>query len=104
MGRGVCGTAFRARQACISNDFSEVRKTARSTRSFRSEGARSGAAFPLLVDGQPAGVMLFISSEKDTFTASSPNCCSGSPTMSPLRSEASIAPTRRRGPRSRRSA
>ena len=28
----------------------------------------SGAAFPLLVSGQPAGVMFFISSEKDTFT------------------------------------
>ena len=29
----------------------------------------SGAAFPLLVSGQPVGVMFFISSEKDTFTA-----------------------------------
>ena len=35
---------------------------------IQSDGARSGAAFPLLVDDHAAGVMLFISSELDTFT------------------------------------
>ena len=47
---------------------STTRAARRSSRSSSSEGARSGAAFPLLVDGQPVGVMLFISSETDTFT------------------------------------
>ena len=41
----------------------------RSIRSFNNDGARSGAGFPLLVDGKPVGVMLFISSRTDTFTA-----------------------------------
>src|SRR5206468_9934415 len=35
----------------------------------RSDGAKSGAAFPLLVHGEAAGVMLLMSTEKDTFTA-----------------------------------
>ena len=68
-GRGVCGTAFRARKASISNDFlSDPRGTA-FTQVIQNDGARSGAAFPLLVDSEPVGVMLFISSEPSTFTA-----------------------------------
>ena len=35
---------------------------------IRSDGAKSGAAFPLLIGGQAVGVMLFLSAEKDTFT------------------------------------
>ena len=70
---------------------------------INSDGARSGAAFPLLVDGRIVGVMLFISSQTDTFTRNLPNCCNGWPTMCPLRSKVSIAPTRRRRPSSRRS-
>ena len=69
VGRGVCGTAFRARQACINNDFLGSPQNGAFTQVIQSEGARSGAAFPLMVDGLPAGVMLFISSEKETFTA-----------------------------------
>jgi diguanylate cyclase (GGDEF)-like protein len=68
-GRGVCGTAFRARKASISNDFlSDPRGTA-FKQVIQNDGARSGAALPLLVDGLPVGVMLFISSEPNTFTA-----------------------------------
>ena len=33
-----------------------------------SYGAQSGAAFPLLVRGEPVGVMIYMSLDKDTFT------------------------------------
>ena len=67
-GRGVCGTAFRTRQASLSNDFANDPRGAAFKQVIQSDGARSGAAFPLLVDEQCVGVMLFISSELDTFT------------------------------------
>ncbi|MGY4476465.1 bifunctional diguanylate cyclase/phosphodiesterase [Bradyrhizobium sp. USDA 3364] len=68
-GRGVCGRAFRSRRACINNDFlSDV-----ANNPFREvidrEHARSGAAFPLIVDDEPVGVMLFISAKRNTFSA-----------------------------------
>ncbi|MCA6126125.1 GAF domain-containing protein [Bradyrhizobium sp. WSM 1704] len=68
-GRGVCGTAFRSRRACINNDF--LGDVANSP--FRDvidrEDARSGAAFPLIVGEQPVGVMLFISAKRNTFSS-----------------------------------
>ncbi|WP_334407740.1 bifunctional diguanylate cyclase/phosphodiesterase [Bradyrhizobium sp. AZCC 2289] len=67
-GRGLCGTAFRSRQACIANDFPGDPRGAPFQDVIHSRGAKSGAAFPLLVDGKPVGVMLFISSESGTFT------------------------------------
>jgi diguanylate cyclase (GGDEF)-like protein len=67
-GRGVCGTAYRTRQASLSNDFANDPRGTAFKQVIQSDGARSGAAFPLLVDGVCAGVMLFISSELDTFT------------------------------------
>jgi diguanylate cyclase (GGDEF)-like protein len=67
-GRGLCGTAFRSRRAMIANDFPSDPRGAAFRQVIQSEGAKSGAAFPLLVHGQAVGVMLFISSEKDTFT------------------------------------
>ena len=67
-GRGLCGTAFRAGRASIANDFVNDPRSAGFLQIIREEGARSGAAFPLLVDGRPVGVMLFISSQIDTFT------------------------------------
>ncbi|MGY2985692.1 diguanylate cyclase (GGDEF)-like protein [Bradyrhizobium sp. USDA 4518] len=68
-GRGVCGRAFRSRRACINNDFlGDV-----ASNPFRDvidrEDARSGAAFPLIVDDEPVGVMLFISAKRNTFSA-----------------------------------
>ena len=68
-GRGLCGNAFRARRACIANDLRADLRGSAFHQFIQSDGAMSGAAFPLLVSGQPVGVMFFISSEKDTFTA-----------------------------------
>ncbi|MBN8988046.1 MAG: GAF domain-containing protein [Rhizobiales bacterium] len=68
-GRGICGTALRSRQACINNDFLAGPGNSAFDQVIQSQGARSGAGFPLLVDGKPVGVMLFISSERETFTA-----------------------------------
>ncbi|MEH2506119.1 diguanylate cyclase (GGDEF)-like protein [Bradyrhizobium sp. AZCC 1578] len=67
-GRGLCGNAFRSRRACIANDFRTDPRGSAFRQFIHSDGAMSGAAFPLLVSGQPVGVMFFISSEKDTFT------------------------------------
>ena len=66
--RGLCGTAFRDRQASISNDFPNDPRGYPFQQIIRNESARSGAAFPLLLEGKPVGVMLFISSETNTFT------------------------------------
>jgi len=68
-GRGMCGTAFRSRRASLSNDFRDDPRVGAFRHVIKRDGARSGAAFPLLVEGQSVGVMLFISSEPDTFTA-----------------------------------
>ena len=67
-GRGLCGNAFRSRRACIANDLRADPRGSAFHQFIHSDGAMSGAAFPLLVSGQPAGVMFFISSEKHTFT------------------------------------
>jgi diguanylate cyclase (GGDEF)-like protein len=67
-GRGLCGNAFRSRRACIANDFRADPRGSAFHQFIHSDGAMSGAAFPLLVSGQAVGVMFFISSEKDTFT------------------------------------
>ncbi|CAN7507486.1 GAF domain-containing protein [Bradyrhizobium sp. LjRoot220] len=68
-GRGVCGTAFRSRQACINNDFLAGPRNDAFDHVIKHDGARSGAAFPLVVDDRIVGVMLFISSQPETFTA-----------------------------------
>src|SRR5882757_1711262 len=67
-GRGLSGTAFRSRQPCISNDYLTDQRVSAFHAVVRGDGARSGAAFPLLVRGQPVGVMIYMSTEKDTFT------------------------------------
>ena len=67
-GRGLCGTAFRTRQSNVSNDFPSDPRGQAFQQVIQSDGARSGAAFPLLVGGNVVGVMLFISSELNTFT------------------------------------
>ena len=66
-GRGLSGTAFRSRQPCISNDYLTDQRVSAFHAVVRGDGARSGAAFPLLVRGQPVGVMIYMSTEKDTF-------------------------------------
>ncbi len=67
-GRGLCGTAFRTRQSNISNDFPNDPRSYAFQQLIQSNGAKSGAAFPLLVGGESVGVMLFISSELNAFT------------------------------------
>src|SRR6202048_4598177 len=67
-GRGVSGTAFRSRQACISNDYlADEQRSAFFQAVVRGDGAKSGAAFPLLIQGRAVGVMVFLSAEKNTF-------------------------------------
>jgi diguanylate cyclase (GGDEF)-like protein len=67
-GRGLSGAAFRSRQPCISNDYLADANASAFHAVIRGDGAKSGAAFPLLIRGQAVGVMLFLSAEKDTFT------------------------------------
>ncbi len=67
-GRGMSGTAFRTRQPCISNDYMNDERVSHFHSMVASDGAKSGAAFPLLVHGQAVGVMIYMSTEKDTFT------------------------------------
>lgn len=67
-GRGMSGTAFRTRQPCISNDYLNDDRVSAFHAIVRSDGARSGAAFPLVVHDQPVGVMIYMSTEPGTFT------------------------------------
>ncbi|HEY5127518.1 MAG TPA: GAF domain-containing protein, partial [Bradyrhizobium sp.] len=67
-GRGLCGTAFRSRQPSISNDYLSDQRVGAFQSRIHSEGAKSGAAFPLLTSGRAVGVMLFVSVEIETFT------------------------------------
>ena len=66
-GRGLSGTAFRSRQPCVSNDYLTDQRVSAFHAIVRDDGARSGAAFPLLVRGRAVGVMIYMSAEKDTF-------------------------------------
>jgi diguanylate cyclase (GGDEF)-like protein len=67
-GRGLSGQAFRSQQPRICNDY----LADQTTRAFRAklgdDGAKSGAAYPLLVRGQAVGIMLFVAAEKGIFT------------------------------------
>ncbi|MET0678301.1 MAG: GAF domain-containing protein, partial [Bradyrhizobium sp.] len=67
-GRGLCGNAIRSRRPCIDNDLRAESRGPAFHQFIYSDGAMSGAAFPLLVSRQAVGVMFFISSEKNTFT------------------------------------
>ncbi len=68
-GRGMSGTAFRTRQPCISNDYLNDSRVSAFHAVVRDDGARSGAAFPLIAHDQAVGVMIYMSTERDTFTA-----------------------------------
>jgi diguanylate cyclase (GGDEF)-like protein len=65
-GRGLSGTAFRTGRPSVSNDFQSDSRT--SHWHGNATGTKSGAGLPLIVDGKPVGVFLFLSSERDTFT------------------------------------
>jgi GAF domain-containing protein len=60
-GRGLSGTAFRSKQTCISNDYLSDPRGIAFHPVARSDGAKSGAAFPLVVGGDVVGIMLFLS-------------------------------------------
>ncbi len=68
-GRGMSGTAFRTRQACVSNDYVNDSRVSAFHAVLQGDGARSGAAFPLITHDQAVGVMIYMSTEQDTFTA-----------------------------------
>ena len=67
-GRGLSGTAFRTRQPCHQQRLSDRPRVTAFHAMVQGDGAKSGAAFPLLVHGQAVGVMIYMSTEKDTFT------------------------------------
>ena len=67
-GRGLAGTAFRTRQPCISNDFLADERTTLWHDKARRSGMRSSAALPLLDGDRVEGVLMFNSTEPDTFT------------------------------------
>ncbi|MGY0571309.1 bifunctional diguanylate cyclase/phosphodiesterase [Bradyrhizobium sp. RDM12] len=67
-GRGMSGTAFRTRQPCVSNDYVNDNRVSAFHAVLQSDGARSGAAFPLITHDKPVGVMIYMSTEQETFT------------------------------------
>ncbi|WMT76583.1 EAL domain-containing protein [Bradyrhizobium sp. Ash2021] len=67
-GRGACGRAIRSRRACIINDYFADPHTRAFHARARSDGTKSGASFPLFARGRVAGIMIFVATEKDTFT------------------------------------
>ena len=67
-GRGLTGTAYRTKQPCIMNDFLADKRTNHWHDLARKGGTRSGASFPLLKGDEAVGVLLFLSSEQNTFT------------------------------------
>ena len=68
-GRGMSGTAFRTRQPCISNDYVNDNRVSAFHAVLQGDGARSGAAFPLITRGNAVGVMIYMSIEQHTFTS-----------------------------------
>jgi diguanylate cyclase (GGDEF)-like protein len=68
-GRGLSGNAFRSGAPAVSNDYLSDPRGIAFHPVVRADGARSGSAFPLKVQGRIAGVMLFLSAEVNTFTA-----------------------------------
>jgi len=68
-GHGLTGTAFRSQKPCVSNDYLADKQRSAFHGVVRSTGAQSGAALPLLSRGRSVGVLLFLSSERNVFTA-----------------------------------
>ncbi|WP_312017248.1 EAL domain-containing protein [Bradyrhizobium sp. AUGA SZCCT0176] len=68
-GRGLTGTAFRTKQACISNNYLADQERGAFHDIVRRAGSKSGAALPLLSRGHAAGVLLFMAAEEGIFTS-----------------------------------
>ena len=76
-GRGLSGTAFRTRQPCITNDYVTDQRVAAFQAVVGSDGAQSGAAFPLLVRRRAVGVMmLHVSGQGHVHAGIRRSCCS----------------------------
>lgn len=67
-GRGLSGAAFRSKQPCISNDYLADSKLSYLHNRAREGHVSSGAALPLLKDGDVIGVLLFLSRELGAFS------------------------------------
>jgi diguanylate cyclase (GGDEF)-like protein len=67
-GQGLTGTSFRTKRPCIMNDFLTDERTRHWHDLASKGGTRSGASFPLLKGAVSVGVLLFLSSEQNTFT------------------------------------
>ena len=65
-GRGLTGTAYRTGRPAVSNDYQQDHRSG-PWRGMQN-GSQSGAAIPLLVDGNSVGFILFMSQERGTFT------------------------------------
>ena len=60
-GRGLAGTAFQTRRACVSTDLLTDPRTLPWRSAQAASGVRSGAAVPLVRNQTPIGVLLFYS-------------------------------------------
>lgn len=67
-GSGLSGQAFRSGRACISNDYLHDVRTSHFFEMIKASGSRSGAALPLIRDGNVVGVILFFSTKLGAFT------------------------------------
>ncbi len=67
-GRGSTGTSFRTKRPCIINDYLSDDRTKHWHTLAGEGGTKSGASFPLIKGKNAIGVLLFLSSEKDSFT------------------------------------
>ncbi len=67
-GRSLSGFAFRSKQPCISNDYLADPRLNYLHDRIREGQVQSGAALPLLKQGNAIGVLLFLSHELGAFT------------------------------------
>jgi diguanylate cyclase (GGDEF)-like protein len=67
-GRGLSGSCFRSKQPCISNNYLADPKFSHLHERAREGQVMSGAALPLVKEGDAIGVLLFLSRELGAFT------------------------------------
>ena len=72
-GGGLIGTAFRAQQACVSNDFLNDESAAAWHSQARQAGVAAGAAFPFVQGGNSIGVLVLYAAESGEFGHESVN-------------------------------
>ncbi|VIO68355.1 putative signaling protein [Bradyrhizobium ivorense] len=68
-GQTLTGVAIRTRRPCISNDYlSDFEPESHVYQIVRDSGSKSGAALPLLKNGEAIGALVFLSGEFGTFS------------------------------------